>query len=231
VLDWDPESHLATLAGDDLARLEVGASLVDERIGAPKQIRDLEIRIAGSAVRAYAWCGGGEDALGRLPRLLRAIVQRVTEGPLWGAYRYKVVSMAPDGRVNLQVVRKSSGVPDLLPVTQWPGVAGAYAELADGAEVLVEFEEGDRGRPFIAHFTPRDGGGHSPESISFCGGSRPGAGVGDRVEIFASTGVPIAFTGMVGVPPAATPLVGTFILTAPLMGVISTGSSRVRFPR
>jgi hypothetical protein len=230
VLDWDPSSQVARLEANDLAALEVGATLTDSRIGDPRKIRDLEIRLKGDSVRVLAWCGGGSTNLGRLPRLLQALVQRITEGPLWGSYRYRVVSMAPDGRVNLQVVRKADGIPDLLPVPVWPGIAGAHAELAAGAEVLVEFEGGDRGAPYVAHFTPKGGGGFVPESLSLCGGTRPAAAVGDQVTIFISPGVPIPITGMVGVGPAQSPFVGTATFSTPMMGVIGTGSARVNVP-
>jgi hypothetical protein len=226
VLDWDPATQRAVFEADDLSTLSAGVEIVDDRVGAGKKLRELEVRIQGSTVRAFGRCESAGPSYGRLSRVLKAIVRRHTEGPLWGTYRYRVASMAPDKRVNLQVARKSSGVPDVLPVKMWPGLAGADVTLAQGAEVLVEFEEGDRGKPFVSHFTPVGGDGFVPVSVSLCGGTRPAAAVGSGVTIFMTPGTPVAVTGTVG----GAQFVGTAVFAAPLRGVISDGSPRVRIP-
>lgn len=226
VVDWDPAKQLATFEADDLSTLAAGVEILDDRVGNGKKLRELEVRLQGATVRAYGRCELFGPSYGRLSRVLRAIVKRHTDGPLWGTYRYQVVSMAPDKRVNLRVVRKSSGVPDVLPVKMWPGLAGADMTLEQGAEVLVEFEEGDRGKPFVSHFTPVGGGGFVPVSISLCGGTRPAAGVGSGVTVFLTPGTPVAITGTV----SGNPFVGTAVFSAALRGVVSDGAPQVRIP-
>jgi hypothetical protein len=92
--------------------------------------------------------------------------------------------------------------------------------------VLVEFEEGNRGKPFVSHFTPVGGGGFVPVSVALCGGTRPAAAVGSGVTIFMTPGTPVAVTGTVG----GAPFAGTAVFAAPLRGVISDGTPLVRIP-
>lgn len=63
-------------------------------------------------------------------------------------YEYRVVSQAGEA-VNLQIVRKASGLPDTTRVYARP-VAGHKATYAAGGLVLVAFVEGDPARPFLA---------------------------------------------------------------------------------
>jgi hypothetical protein len=228
VIDWDPARQVATFEADDMVRLVAGASLVDERIGQAKTIRELEVRIEGASVRAFGRCwetSASTPNYGRLSRALGAIVRRHTGGQLWGSYRYRVASMAGK-RVNLEVVSRAAGVPSLLPVTMWPGIAGAEITLKQGAQVLVEFEEGDRGKPFISHYTPVGGDGFVPVSLALCGGTRSAAGVGDEVKVFLNPGVPVPVTGTL----SGAPFVGTATFAGTLPGVISTGTPLVKLP-
>src|SRR5690606_23653254 len=112
-----------------------------------------------------AWAGGNESARGRLEDALRSIVRRSTDDRLFGAWRYRVVRMRGD-RVELQAVRRDAGLPDVLPVSMWPGLAGAHAELTGGAEVLVQFIEGDRTMPIVTHFAGKDGAGWAPANVT-----------------------------------------------------------------
>lgn len=102
----------------------------------------------------------------RLYDAVRTIVETMFPTvPFVGLTRYRVVKMAGD-RAELQVVRKASGLPDVLPVAMHPGLAGTWAELAQGAEVLVTFIEGDPGLPIVTHFTPKGDGGFVPVKAS-----------------------------------------------------------------
>lgn len=160
VLEHEPAEHVVTLAVDDLRTVGIG-SVLSERLDAPQTVRELEIDVTAERVRVKAWTGGEDGGHGRLDRAMRSIVARYTDARIFGSWRYRVIRMASD-RVELQAVRRGAGLPDVLPVSMWPGVAGAHAELTPGAEVLVEFVEGDRTMPIVTHFAGRDGAGWAP---------------------------------------------------------------------
>lgn len=163
VLDFEPRSHVVTLAADDLASVGVG-SVLSERLDEPQTVRELEIEASGDGIRARAWCGTAARR-GRLADAVSTVVERLTDRRIWGARRYRVVQMSSD-RVELQVVRRASGLPDVLPVSMHPGAPGVHADLTPGAEVLVQFEDGSRELPFISHFMGKDGVGWAPVNLT-----------------------------------------------------------------
>lgn len=87
--------------------------------------------------------------------VLRAFVAQATEPMRYHALvRYRVVSVAGDGRLTLQIVSQATGFPDALPISAWPGAPGAKGEPAAGSIVLVSFIEGDPSLPIVTHFSP-----------------------------------------------------------------------------
>lgn len=221
VLAYDPRERLVTLTADDPSVIGIG-SVLTEHLDVPQAVRDLELEVTNEDLRIYAWCGGTEAGRGRLAGLIRSIVQRATDGRLWGPYRYRVVRMAVD-RVELQAVRRAVGLPDVLPVSMWPGIPGAYAQLTPGAEVLVEFVEGDRTMPIVTHFGGKGAPGFAPVSLTLGGESgSPAARQGDVVEVQLP---PATFSGTVGGSPASGLLTFT---PAKALGVITGGSSKVK---
>jgi hypothetical protein len=220
VLAYEPRSRVVTLAVDDPSAIVVG-SVIAEGLDGPQTVRELVIDVSAAELRITAWCGGAATGAGQLAGLVQALVARANEGPLWGTYRYRVVRMSVD-RVELQIVRKASGLPDMLPLSMWPGIAGAHAVLTPGAEVLVEFIEGDRTMPVVTHFAGKDGAGFVPVHLTLGGEiGAPAARQGDAVEVLLP---PAVFSGTIGGTPA------TGVLTFPLvktLGVITAGSSKV----
>lgn len=203
LLAYDPRARVATLNVTDPTAVVVGSEL-SERLDSVQTVREFELRVDADKIRIKAWMGGGEGEAGRLAALLRGIVKRATDGQVQGKYRYRVVRMAVDGRVELQAVRRVVGLPDILPVSQWPGVAGVHAELTPGAVVLVEFIEGDRTLPIITHYPGKDGQGFAPVSLVIGGpAGPPAARQGDSVEVllppaqFAGTINGLTATGIV----------------------------------
>jgi hypothetical protein len=241
VLAHDPRTRIVTLAVDDPGAVGVGSTLT-ERLDAPQTVRDLELHLDAGEFRVTAWCGGSGAEPGRLAGLLQGIARRATDAPLLGKYRYRVVRMAVDGRVELQAVSKTAGLPDLSPISMWPGMAGVHAVLTPGAEVLVEFVEGSRTMPIVSHFAGKDGAGFVPVSIAFCNSAQAAARQGDLVQ---SGGVGTVVTLMplppavVGAPPNSAVVTGvphlisfsstapTALTADPLYGAVSTGSPKV----
>lgn len=163
VLEYVPDERVVVLAVDDLRAVGVGSVLTD-RLDTPQTVSELEINVSADVVRMRAWTGGGEASRGRIEDAMRAIVRRAVDDRIWGLWRYRVVRMSGD-RVELQAVRRDAGLPDVLPVSMWPGLAGAHAELTGGAEVLVQFIEGNRTMPIITHFAGKDGAGWAPANV------------------------------------------------------------------
>lgn len=238
VLSYDPRHREVVLAVDDLSAVNVGSTL-SERLDEPVTVRSLELVVSSDGIRLTAWC----PSAGRRSQLadsMRAIVERMTDSRLWGVYRYRVVRMHGD-RVDVQAVRAVVGLPDLLAISMWPGVAGAHAELTPSAEVLVQFIEGDREQPVIVGFAGKDGAGHVPTSLTLCGSAQRVARQGDLVQC-GGPGTIVTLWPVTGppAPPNAAVVAGAPHLisfssvppnigpAAPLYGAISTGSPKVR---
>jgi len=164
VLTFDPLTRVATLSMDKLASLGVG-TVLRKRLDEPAVIRELEVTFQGGKLRAEAWCGSPAGGKNRIARALAALVKASLPNYVFAfPRRYRVFKMTGD-RVDLQAVSSAPGLPDVLPVSQWPGLAGLWGELALGAEVLVEFIDGDPVHPIVTHFAGKDGVGWTPVSL------------------------------------------------------------------
>lgn len=88
-----------------------------------------------------------------------------------GPRKYRVVRLSAN-RLELQIVNRSLGLPDLLPIAMWPGLAGAWAKMTPGAEVLVQFIDGDPAQPIVTHYAPKDGNGFVPVEVEIDASSK-----------------------------------------------------------
>jgi hypothetical protein len=215
LLDYNAREQVAILGLEDLTEVGVGSILSDPRLEADVTVRGLEVTITPDMIRARAWCSP-DGEVSPLADALKAIADRCAPGELWGKYRYRVISMTAD-RVNVQAVRKRTGLPDLLTVSMWPGAAGLHAVLAPGSECVVEFLDGDPGQPVITHFAGKDGVGHVPVSLSLCGGSSRVAAVGSTVTVFFPAIIPASGT-LDGLP-----FVGNLTIVDPVVGIVEDG--------
>lgn len=163
VLEHDPRARVVTLAVDDLSAIGIG-SILSERLDEPQTIRELEIDV-GEVVRVRAFCGGPAGTPGRLLAAFSALVDRRTDDRIPWPVRYRVVRMAGD-RVELQARDRDAGLPDLAPVSLWPGIAGVHPQLTPGADALVSFIEGRRTMPIVTHFAGKDGAGWTPVNLT-----------------------------------------------------------------
>jgi len=89
--------------------------------------------------------------------------------------------------VKLQAINRSAGLPDILPASMFPGVAGVHAALTPGATVAVEFLDGDPARPVVTGFVGKDGTGFVPVSLTLDASSeiKLGASASDFVALAA----------------------------------------------
>jgi hypothetical protein len=217
LLAFDPRLRMATLGvPNDIGPITIGATLVDKRIDRPAVMREYTVAVAEDNLRVHAYCGGDESTPGNLASLLTSIVQRIMDERLLGRFRYRVIDMRSDGRVDVQAVNRAAGTPDLQYISMWPGVAGVHAELTPGAEVLVEFVEGDRAQPIITGFVGNQGPGFVPVGIVFGDPDEAAAvgRVGDSVQVTPSAGHQIALN------------VASFTYMVPL-GICSAAAVRV----
>jgi hypothetical protein len=218
VVTCDPRSRNVELSVPDLEAVRVG-SILTAGLEEPLTVNAFELEVTPERIRMHAWCGTGRGS--SLANSLRTIVERVTDKRITWPVRYRVANLAGD-RVDLQVVKKAVGIPDALSVPLWPGIAGAHIVSTLGAEVIVQFVDGDRSDPIVTSFAGR--AGSMPQRVVF--GSKTGEGAdaarsGDVVKLALP---PFQFSGTIGGSPA------TGLLTAVLpvaYGLIITGSPAV----
>lgn len=229
-----PDPSLEVLAFDaNMMALEVtsdvvvlpGTTFTDKRFDGTLTARDVEQTFDTSGSRATVFCSTAPVT--RLASALENMVREFSGVKYLKAYRYRFIS-ANASRVNLQAVTKEPGLPDLLPLSVWPGMAGLSAKLAGGATVLVVFIEGDKSQPVVVGFDgtlPQELHLDASDVVVLQGGTKPAAGTGDGVQVFFPPAVPVAGTiTIAGVP---SPFVGVLTIPTPAPGVIIGGSPKV----
>ncbi len=165
VLDVDPQEGLVTLGVDDLSQVLVG-SVISEGLDASVTLHELRVEVKPENVRVLGFFGGSLASRGRLAGLVRSIIERATEGRLFGLHEFRVVRMSSD-RVELQSTEPGvSGLADAKPISMKPGAPGYHADLTPGTLVLVQFVNGLRTRPVITHFEGKDGTGWTPANVT-----------------------------------------------------------------
>lgn len=228
VLDYNPRTHQVTLAcaPADLNTIGIGSQL-SVALDTPIVIGSYRIEISPELMRVYAWCPD-PAVRDRLLDNIAALVDAVQRVGIFGSWRYRVIAMGGD-RVSCQRIQRRandpSELPDTVNVSMTPGVAGAHAELTNGAEVTIEFLEGDPTLPRITGFAGKDQPGHVPQVLHLSGGTRPAAAAGDVVNVFFPPSAPIAGT-ITGVGFFS----GLITLTSPGIGTIQPGQAKVQIP-
>lgn len=219
VLDYEPMQQRATLTVESLNNLPIGATLSDSRWTGALTVASLEVTIDDSGLRVSAWLGNAAD---NLLETMRRLIGRLMPPQLVGTYKYRVVRMNVD-RVDLQIVNKAAGLPDLATVDMWPGISGAHAELTPGTLVAVTFLDGSRADPIITSFVGRGGPGNIPKSLTLgpVDTANPAARKADTVTMMWP---PMAFVGQVNSLPASGVLTA---LVGQTLGTITTGSAKV----
>jgi hypothetical protein len=184
-----------TLASDSIVRIVPG--LVVDGL----TVVDVHHKLAAKgALRSTVWGAAGGSSR-RLTAWRRLFDQLDPNRRFRGVTEYRVV-LAEGKRWDLQPVRVSSGMPDLLRVPVRPGVAGCEADLALGALVLVGFVNSDPARPYVAAFEDADGGGFLPTTLTIAQGSKGVARTDDAIELTSITatagGDPVVLTSATG---------------------------------
>lgn len=149
IIAWDALEQRAELQCEALVL--PGTVLSDPRFnGVTPTVRDVEQSFDGHAFRATAWCSSAP--VSRLASALRRAVREMGGRTYLTVYEYRIVQQNSDGRLQLQAVHPTDGLPDTLPVSIWTGTQGVSASVLPGAQVLVEFVAGDPTRPVARGF-------------------------------------------------------------------------------
>jgi hypothetical protein len=224
---YDPRERVAVITLTDPSMIGIGSVLTGPTLPEPLRVREYQVQADATSVRVIAWCDAAERTVGRLAGLWHAVTARTNATGLLGLYLYRVVSMAADGRVALQAVHRDVGLPDLDPISQWPGVAGVHAKLTPGVQVLVAFIAGDRGRPVLTHYSGLGGDGFVPVELVL--GGEPAAPAARQNDVVEVPLMPAVFNGLITMPGVGpVPATGTIDFLSPALGIITTGSSKVR---
>lgn len=232
LLDFEPETGRMRLALVDPAAVAIGSVIADERLPEPQVIASLEYRLTADDITCVATA---VDASPGVAGLLRAIVRKLTSGKLHGLYRYRVVSVGDDGRLQLQAISAADGLPDLMMVDEWTA-AGYHADPELGSECLVQFVAGDRSQPVITSFPGKARPGHKPDVVELSGGTV--TVTADAVNLGGPGGPPVARQGdIVEIywPPMINAVgvvnglqfTGTLTMPGPSYGTIQTASAKV----
>lgn len=219
-LDYDKNANSVSLGiYETIPR--PGMTITDERFGTVS-IRSVFVSAQADRVFAVAWFGASGRT--RLANAVESIAKRSNPG-LFGIYRYRVVSMNSDNRVNLQAVKSGIGLPDLLTVTQTPGMPGFKNTLTQSAIVLVQFIDGDPSLPRITNYHDVTDGAFVPQTVQFANGTKPAAGIGDQIMVFLGVGSTFYFNGVIDGATATGTM--TVVAVSPTYGVITTGNPKL----
>lgn len=177
IRDWDPVQQKASFSCN--APLLPGTPLVDTRFGAATfTVASVEQIFDGNGSIGWAWAsapalpGASAGPATVAVDALKAAALQWTRAAYLRVYRYRFVLDQGDGpggppaRMALQAVAPSAGMPDLLPITPWSGVAGVISTLAPSQEVLVVFENADPTLPRIIGYSLATAGGEPPGAAS-----------------------------------------------------------------
>jgi hypothetical protein len=229
----------------------IGSVIEDDRFDKPYTVRELFIVSDGASLTCRAWCSDVDTLESKLDRTFGNLV-RSYDQRAWGKWRYEVLSMSTDGRVNVRALSNQAPVPDANLVQQSPGFGGAHVEYQPGAVVLVEFLEGDPSLPRITGAENWVGGKRHeqsyPESVelggpgtqspvSIAGSLVQSGGILQYITFSDSSGTPLVlcYPGSPPLAPAAPPYLVSFgkvpptpVSAQPLMGAVMTGSKTAK---
>lgn len=156
VRDFDPSHNVVTFSCDTLV-LPVTA-MTDARFnGASVAVNDTEQLFDRDGSTGWGWVGPSPTSL--LVGSLKSLALEATRAPYLRILRYRLIlyqGPGPGGgppRLALQAVTPSAGLPDIIPLFPYSGLAGAVNELGPSQEVLVCFENADPTLPRIVGYS------------------------------------------------------------------------------
>lgn len=210
----DPAGLVVEIATEDVSALVPGVT-----VDGSQPATDVEWSLDEKRLTARVYSGP------RPSRRLDAFRRIFDALDPWRKYRalaeYRIVSQDAE-RLNLQIVRVGTGLPDLPRVPVRPGVAGARTDPKLGGLVLVAFADGDPSRPNVVAFDAPDAPGWLPTLIELGESSdfvSLAGKVGDEIQRIRTWAD--AHTHPTGVGPSGPP-------AAPTQAHQSTACTRVK---
>lgn len=184
---------------------------------------ELVVHELGETLRTTARISSPSSAMNRFLAPLR---QEIDYSRLWPS---RVVAQNDDGTVSILPDDEKIKAKGLDKVRVRHGVPGLRVRFKQGARLALGFLGGDPSRPYAAlpeDETAEQANSHI-DSIEFQAGGRsaPLARVGDPVQVFVTTGVPIPVSGTITPPGAA--FVGFMTITTPLFATIQGGNAKL----
>jgi hypothetical protein len=180
-----PGSGLLELAVDSTAGLVPGVTVEGS---APAS--DVEFELSAGRIVVRVWASLASTPASRRNDARRRIQEAMFPALRYaGTYEYRIVTQVGE-RLNLQIVRAATRLPDLPRVSIRQGIPGAKATHALGSLVLVTFIDRDPGRPAVVAFDEPGSAGWMPTFLEF--GDAPTLGVvrlGDPVQAGPFAGV------------------------------------------
>jgi hypothetical protein len=165
ITDFEPVSRKITFSCNTL--LIPGTPMVDARFGTQTFLAyNVEQIFDDQGSTGWAWLS--TPPLPGLPLTaptsiivdeLKAATLYWTRAGFLRVYRYNLVVYAGDGpaggpsRMALQAATITPGIPTLIPLQPWSGVAGVVSMLAPGQQVLVVFENADPSLPRVISYS------------------------------------------------------------------------------
>jgi hypothetical protein len=154
------------------------------------------------------------DARNALERFVRWVMRDTV---YHGLYAATVELQHDDGSVDLLPDDDRVMGTGLSRVPIRHGLPGVTVKVVTGSRVLLGFVGADPRRPYASLWEPG-----TIQSISFHGGTRPIARVGDPVTVFFPV-TPMPITGQLG----GSPFIGTITIPTPGNGIIGAGDPQL----
>lgn len=156
VRDFDPSRGRITFSCDTL--LLPNTAMTDARFnGASVVVYDVEQLFDAQGSQGWAWVG--QTPATQLIGNFKAATLEWTRANYLRVIRYRLIQYQGPGpgggppRLALQAVTPSAGLPDIVPLFPFSGLAGAVNTLAPSQEVLVVFENADPTLPRIVGYS------------------------------------------------------------------------------
>lgn len=166
------------------------------------------------------------SAFNRILRCFRIIEKRLRRRQVYSSLHPYRVQRQDGDRLNLQAVNEGDDLlPEIPNLLKAHGMQGLKEVCRPGSIVLVGFQGGDPGKPFVAHFLeaqPLEAEIDAEDEIRVgADATRGGARLNDSVVQLLP---PAMFTGTIGGSPAT----GMVVWAGQAMGNISTASAKVK---